>query len=134
MSKGPTKAQALKFAEEFGAICKLGAELAHREHWKTQGPGSQARHDALAEFYGDLNGLTDAFIETFSGDYDATVDVPLADNTWGTDIVKVLEGQRGWINTNRDVLCHQDDRPLQAIIDEVVNRYSRTLYKLRRLK
>ena len=124
----------LKFAEQFAALCKLAVELAHREHWRFKGIGAEARHEALEEFYTDLNDLVDEFVETFSGDYDVTVDVPLADNLYGSDIVKVLEKIKLWINTNRDELDEPDDRPLQALIDDIVNRFSRTLFKLRRLQ
>ena len=124
----------LQFAEQFAALCKLAVELAHREHWRFKGVGAEARHEALEEFYTDLNDLVDEFVETFSGDYNVTVDVPLADNDYGSDIIKVLERIKGWINANRDELDEPDDRPLQALIDDVVNRFSRTLFKLRRLQ
>ena len=123
----------LEFAQTLGAICKLAAELAHREHWKTSGPGSLARHEALSGFYGAIADLIDEFIETFMGDKDAEVDVPLAENTFGEEIIAVLQAQKDWINANRDALNTPDDRPLQALIDDIVNLYSRTLYKLKRL-
>ena len=124
----------LQFAEQLAALCKLAAELAHREHWRVTGPGSDARHRALEEFYSDLTDLTDEFVETYSGDYDVTLDVPLAENEFGEDIVKVLEQIKAWINSHRDELDEPDDRPLQALIDDIVNRFSRTLFKLKRLQ
>ena len=124
----------LQFVEQLAALCKLAAELAHREHWKVTGPGSDARHRALEEFYTDLTDLIDEFVETFSGDYDVTVDVPLAENEFGEEIIQVLEAIKKWINAHRDELDEPDDRPLQALIDDIVNRFSRTLFKLRRLQ
>ncbi len=124
----------LQFAAQLAALCKLAAELAHREHWRVTGPGSDARHRALEEFYSDLTDLTDEFVETYSGDYDVTLDVPLAENEFGEDIVKVLEQIKAWINSHRDELDEPDDRPLQALIDDIVNRFSRTLFKLKRLQ
>ena len=124
----------LQFAEQLAALCKLAAELAHREHWRVTGQGSDARHRALEEFYSDLTDLTDEFVETYSGDYDVTLDVPLAENEFGEDIVKVLEQIKAWINSHRDELDEPDDRPLQALIDDIVNRFSRTLFKLKRLQ
>ena len=123
----------LEFAQTLGAICKLAAELAHREHWRVTGPGSDARHRALEEFYTDITDLIDEFIETFMGDKDMEADVPLIENEFGEDIVAVLTAQKAWINANRDALNTPDDRPLQALIDDIVNRFSRTLFKLRRL-
>ncbi len=124
----------LKFAEQFAALCKLAVELAHREHWTFRGIGAEARHEALEEFYTALNEQIDEFVETFSGDYNVTVNVPLADNTYGKDIIKTLEKIKVWINAHRDELDEPDDRPLQALIDDIVNRFSRTLFKLRRLQ
>lgn len=124
----------LQFAEQLAALCKLAAELAHREHWRVTGKGSDARHRALEEFYSELTDLTDEFVETYSGDYDVTLDVPLAENEFGEDIVKVLEQIKAWINSHRDELDEPDDRPLQALIDDIVNRFSRTLFKLKRLQ
>lgn len=124
----------LQFAEQLAALCKLAAELAHREHWRVTGPGSDARHRALEEFYSELADLTDEFVETYSGDYDVTVDVPLAENEFGEDIVQVLEQIKAWINSHRDEFDEPDDRPLQALIDDIVNRFSRTLFKLKRLQ
>ena len=54
----------LQFAEQLAALCKLAAELAHREHWRVTGKGSDARHRALEEFYSDLTDLTDEFVES----------------------------------------------------------------------
>lgn len=124
----------LQFAEQLAALCKLAVELAHREHWRVTGPGSDARHRALEEFYSDLTDLVDEFVETYSGDYDVMLDVPLAENEFGEDIVKVLEQIKAWINSHRDELDEPDDRPLQALIDDIVNRFSRTLFKLKRLQ
>ena len=123
-----------KSAAEFVATLFLALDMAHRAHLAVDGPGSFAKHEALGGFYAAVVGLADAFAETYQGRFDVLFDIPLLDAPQESDIMAALESQREWIRKTRYEMIPKDESPLQNIIDEIEALYSRTRYKLMRLK
>lgn len=112
--------------EQFVALLFLARDMAHRAHLTTE---SYAKHMALGEFYAALPELADSLAETWQGLNDRLGDIPLLENKAGTDIVKALQAQRVWIERNRKELGNSTT--IQNIVDEIVQQYGQTLYKLR---
>jgi hypothetical protein len=55
-------------------------------------------------------------------------------NEYKGNIVDVLEGQKKWIEANREAIVPRENTALHNIIDEAVALYDKTIYKLRFLK
>ncbi len=119
-------------AAELIAILFLARELTHREHLKTSGRGSYAKHKALNEFYEGVVDLADKFAETYQGKNGIIEDIPLLENEFTGDLNAVLRQQVEWIDTHRDEVT--DYRPLQNIIDEICCFYYEKLYLLETLE
>lgn len=111
----------------------LARDLAHREHLATKGPGSDARHRALAEFYEAIVDLADTLAEGFMGRFDVDLTIPLLSGDDQGDIIDALTAQAEWIRENRYYAIPSDETPLQNVVDEIEMRYYHTLFKLRRL-
>lgn len=125
----------MKTAADLIAILFLARDMAHREHLRVTGVGSDARHRALEFFYDGIVDLADEFAEVYQGCYGVIENIPVAQpDKAGADIVKVLSAQLAWIEKNRGAFDKVCDSPLQNIIDEVCAVYLRTLYRLKVLK
>lgn len=119
---------------QFIALLFLARDLAHREHFRVTGPGSDAKHRALGEFYEKIIPLADKLVEAYQGRNGIIQDMPLLENEYGDDIVVVLERQLAWLEANRYKAVRKEDTALQNMIDEIVAQYLTTLYKLKNLK
>lgn len=116
--------------EKIIAIMFLCRDLAHREHLRTS---SYATHVALSTFYGDVIDLADRLAEACQGRHGILKEIPLlANDTGKTEIVSVLQSMLDTIEKLRSDIG--EDSALQAIIDDIVELYLSTLYKLRFLK
>ena len=110
----------------------LSREVAHRAHLKTS---SYAKHEALGGFYDCIIGLADGLAEAYQGRHGIIDDIPiLANDRPNSDIVKILEYHLAVIEKVRYKAVDEKDAALQSLIDDVVNLYLGTLYKLRNLK
>lgn len=123
----------------FIAVLFLARDIAHLEHLRTTGPGSDARHRALAEFYEEIISLADELTESFQGreileGRPGVVDIPRLDNAFPGEIIGSMKKQCKWIESNRYKAVPKADTVLQNIIDEVVKRYLRTIFKLTNLQ
>lgn len=114
---------------QFIAVLFLARELAHREHLRTN---SYAQHMALGDFYEGVLGLTDSLAEAYQG-RNGIIDIPLLDNEFPGPVIQSMQAQLAWIEKNRDAAVGKDERALQNIVDEIVNLYLSTLYKLKHL-
>lgn len=119
---------------QFIALLFLARDLAHREHFRVTGPGSDAKHRALGEFYENIIPLADKLVEAYQGRNGIIKDMPLLENEYGDDIVVVLERQLAWLEGDRYKAVRKEDTALQNMIDEIVAQYLTTLYKLKNLK
>ena len=118
---------------QFIALLFLARDLAHREHFRVTGPGSDAKHRALGEFYTNIIELADTLVEAYQGRNGIIKNMPLLDNEYGEDIVSILESQLKWLEENRFTAVSSKDTPLQNMIDEIVGQYLTTLYRLKNL-
>jgi hypothetical protein len=101
---------------------------AHIEHWTTK---SYARHSALGDFYADVVGLLDTFVEAHIGLGSELASIPEHKGT--QDIVKCLSDDAAWIAKNRSKIA-ENVEALENILDEITALYLKTLYKLKNLK
>ena len=109
----------------------LARDLAHREHLKTTGAGSFARHDALGPFYEGIIGLADSLTECWQGRYEELLDIPLLAHDSDMPIRDVLRAQLDWIHDNRYEAIPREQTALHNMVDEIEALYMSTLYKLR---
>lgn len=109
----------------------LARDLTHREHLKTTGHGSYARHGALGSFYESIIGLSDSLAEAWQGRYEELLDIPLLAHDSDMPIADMLRAQLDWIHDNRYEAIPREQSALHNIVDEIEALYMTTLYKLR---
>lgn len=115
---------------QFIAVLFLARDLAHRAHLRTTGPGSFAAHEALGDFYPAVVDLADRLAETYQGCELTLIDIPLLDNEFPGEILDSLKSQARWIKDNRYKAVKKDETHMQQIIDDIVELYDRTIFKL----
>ena len=117
---------------QFVAVLFLARDLAHRQHLMVTGPGSDAKHRALAAFYEGVIEQADEIAEVCIARF-GEFDIPLLDNDFPAGIVESIEAQMKWIEDNRFKAVPKEDTPIQNLVDSLVVHYLRSLYKLKRL-
>jgi hypothetical protein len=123
-------------AADFVGLLFLGRDVAHSVHLNTR---SYAKHMALQEFYaGDedkgilsIIELADKFAESYQGKYGLIGGISLQPAKKTANIVDFLQEQADDIDANRYKVVDKDCTFLQNIIDEILEHYHSTLYKLR---
>ena len=115
-------------AAQLMGILFLGRNVAHSVHLNTR---SYSKHKALGHFYKDLVGAADAFAEAYQGRHGliGPIAMPAAKKT--TNIIEFLQDQLAEIEKGRYDVCDKSDSSLQQLIDNIVELYLSTLYKLR---
>lgn len=110
----------------------LAREIAHREHLKQTGAGSDARHRALGSFYEAIIPLADHLAEVYQGRYGVLLDIPLVSHD-GAEMsaLETIQAQCDWIREMRYEAIARTETPLQNIIDEIEALYCSTIYKLK---
>ena len=114
--------------DQFIGTLFLARDVAHREHLRTK---SYAQHKALGHFYDDVIELADKLAEAYQGDKGLMGEIPLYAKIPDCSIDVFLEKQLKTIDELRKDAT--DRSAIQNIIDEVVELYLSTLYKLRNL-
>ncbi len=116
---------------QFIALLFLARDLAHREHFAIEGPGSYAGHKGLEEFYTKILPLADKLAEAYMGRTRQRIrDLPLLENEYQGTIAEILYQQREWLEANRYKVRPKEDTPIQNIIDEIIVQYLSTDYQL----
>ena len=102
--------------------------MAHSVHLNTR---SYSKHVALNTFYDSVIDVADAFAEAYQGRHGliGPIAIPAAKKT--TNIIEFLQGQLEEIEKGRYEVCDKEDSSLQQLIDNIVELYLTTLYKLR---
>ena len=103
-------------------------DIAHIAHLITD---SYAKHKALNEYYDELLGLIDRFVEAYQGEIGKLTTLTIPESTSSVDIVGHLD------NLMKDVNNWKEKdyfKSLTAILDEIVELIATTLYKLKELK
>ena len=105
--------------------------VAQFEHWIASGVGSNARHEALGEFYDGVNSAIDTLVEAYQGAFELVGPIK-APKTKGDEILLMLIEDSEWIEKNHEAIC-KGNRAVANLIDGVTAVYLKTIYKLRNL-
>ena len=98
--------------------------VAHIAHLQTK---SYAQHMALNGLYSDIVDLRDRFIETYQGKY-GIVKGYSVNVKEGQDMIKYITDK---MNLAEQTRLKVKDGWLQQIIDDIIELYTETLYKLK---
>ncbi len=117
-------------AAQLMGILFLGRNVAHSVHLNTR---SYSKHMALNTFYDSVIDVADAFAEAYQGRNGliGPIAIPAAKKT--TNIIEFLQDQLAEIEKGRYDVCDKSDSTLQQLIDNIVELYLTTLYKLKYL-
>jgi hypothetical protein len=117
----------MKMNEFIGQLF-LARDVAHSVHLNTR---SYAKHVALQEFYESILGLADTLAEAYQGRHGLIGTITLAAVKKEVKIVEFLQAQLVELEEARYDVVDKSDGALQQLIDNVVEQYLKTLYKLR---
>ena len=112
----------------FVGILFLGRDVAHSVHLNTR---SYAKHVALNTFYDEIVDLADKFAEAYQGRHGLIGAISLQSTKKPGNIVEFLQDQLDEIEKCRYEVVDKSDSSLQQLIDNIIEIYLRTLYKLR---
>ena len=115
-------------AAQLMGLLFLGHNVAHSVHLNTR---SYSKHVALNTFYDSVIDHADAFAEAYQGRHGliGPIAIPAAKKT--TNIIEFLQTQLDEIEKCRYEVVDKSDSSLQQLIDNIVELYLTTLYKLR---
>ena len=115
-------------AAQLMGLLFLGRNVAHSVHLNTR---SYSKHVALNTFYDSIIDHADAFAEAYQGRHGliGPIAIPAAKKT--TNIIEFLQTQLDEIEKCRYEVVDKSDSALQQLIDNIVELYLTTLYKLR---
>ena len=116
-----------KMSEFIGQLF-LARDVVHSVHLNTR---SYAKHKATQKFYENIIGLADALAEAFQGRYGLIGPISLSSAKKTSNVIEFLEDQLKEIEDNRYKFCDEDDSTLQQLVDNIIELYLTTLYKLR---
>lgn len=117
--------------EELIARVFYARNVAHFEHWRAEGVGGYARHQALGEFYDKVIDALDTLVEAYQGAFELIGSIP-APKTKAEDILLLLVEDAEWIEKNHEKIC-KGNRAVANLIDSVTGVYLSAIYKLRNL-
>lgn len=115
-------------AADFVGTLFLARDVAHSVHLNTR---SYAKHVALNAFYDGIIDHADAFAEAYQGRHGLIGPISLMSAKKTTNIVDFLESSLADIEEMRYKVCDKTDTPIQQLIDNIVELYLTTLYKLK---
>lgn len=119
-----------KEVQQFVSILFMSRNYAHKAHLYTD---SYAEHKALQKFYEDIVGLTDDFAEAWQGRYQQKIgELPELPEP-KSEPLKVMKRILDTIENIRDFVP-KEDTALNNIVDEIVDLFLSTIYKLKFLK
>jgi len=115
-------------AAEFIGLLFLARDVTHSVHLNTR---SYSKHKALNIFYERIVGVADDFAETYQGRYGLIGPITLNSAKKTANVIEFLQDSLAEIEGARYDVCDKSDSSLQQLIDNIVEIYLRTLYKLR---
>jgi hypothetical protein len=115
-------------AAQLVGLLFLGRNVAHSAHLNTR---SYSKHVALNIFYDRIIDAADDFAEAYQGRHGliGQINIPAVKKT--ANIIEFLQDQLDEIEKGRYEVCDRTDTSLQQLIDNIVEIYLRTIYKLR---
>ena len=117
-------------AAEFIGILFLARDVTHSVHLNTR---SFSKHTALNIFYDRIVGAADDFAEAYQGRHGLVGPITLHSAKKTGNIIEFLEDSLQQIEDARYEVADKTDSSLQQLIDNIIEIYLRTLYKLRYL-
>jgi hypothetical protein len=115
-------------ASDFVGMLFLARDVTHSVHLNTR---SYAKHKALQKFYENIIDLADAFAEAYQGRHGLMGPISLMSAKKTTNVIEFLQDQLDELEKVRYEVCDKSDSSLQQLIDNIVELYLTTLYKLR---
>jgi hypothetical protein len=115
-------------AAEFIGILFLARDVAHSVHLNTR---SFSKHTALNIFYERIVGVADDFAEAYQGRHGLIGPITLHSAKKTSNIQEFLEDSLKQIEDARYEVVDKTDMSLQQLIDNIIEVYLRTLYKLK---
>jgi hypothetical protein len=115
-------------AADFVGMLFLARDVAHSVHLNTR---SYSKHVALNIFYERIIGAADDFAEAYQGRHGLMGPITLHSATKTANIIDFLQNQLDDIEKCRYEVVDKSDSSLQQLIDNIVELYLTTLYKLR---
>lgn len=113
---------------DFLGLLFLARDVAHSVHLNTR---SYSKHVALNIFYDRIIGAADDFAEAYQGRHGLMGPITLHSAKKTANIIEFLEDSLKEIEDCRYEVADKSDSSLQQLIDNIVEIYLRTLYKLR---
>lgn len=117
----------MKCADFIGCLF-LARDVAHSVHLNTR---SFAKHSALTIFYERIIEATDDFAEAYQGRHGLIGAINLQTAKKTNNITEFLEESLKEIEECRYKVVDKSDMTLQQLIDNIIEIYLRTLYKLK---
>ena len=114
--------------EKFVGMLFLARDVTHSVHLNTR---SYAKHKALQEFYEGIVDHADTFAEAYQGRHGLIGPISLMSAKKTGNVVEFLEDQLAEIEKCRYEVVDKSDSSLQQLIDNIVELYLSTLYKLK---
>ena len=115
-------------AADFMGVLFLARDVAHSVHLNTR---SFSKHMALNTFYDTLIDHADAFAEAYQGRHGLIGPVTLHSAKKTGNIIEFLEVSLAEVEEMRYKVAKKEDSSLQQLIDNIVELYLTTLYKLK---
>ena len=115
-------------AAEFIGQLFLARDVAHSVHLNTR---SFSKHMALNTFYDSIIDHADAFAEAYQGRHGLIGPISLHSAKKTNNIIEFLESQLAELEAARYDVVPKTDSSLQQLIDNIVELYLTTLYKLK---
>jgi len=113
---------------DFLGLLFLARDVAHSVHLNTR---SYSKHVALNIFYDRIIGAADDFAEAYQGRHGLMGPITLHSAKKTANIIEFLEDSLREIEDCRYQVADKSDSSLQQLIDNIVEIYLRTLYKLK---
>jgi len=113
---------------DFMGMLFLARDVTHSVHLNTR---SFSKHEALNIFYNRIVGAADDFAEAYQGRHGMIGPISLMSAKKTTNVIGFLQDQLDEIEKCRYEVVDKSDSSLQQLIDNIIEIYLRTLYKLR---
>lgn len=113
---------------DFMGMLFLARDVTHSVHLNTR---SYSKHVALNIFYDRIVGAADDFAEAYQGRHGMIGPISLMSAKKTTNVIEFLQDQLDEIEKCRYEVIDKSDSSLQQLIDNIIEIYLRTLYKLR---
>jgi hypothetical protein len=113
---------------DFMGMLFLARDVTHSVHLNTR---SFSKHEALNIFYNRIVGAADDFAEAYQGRHGMIGPISLMSAKKTTNVIEFLQDQLDEIEKCRYEVVDKSDSSLQQLIDNIIEIYLRTIYKLK---